>query len=368
MTDNERLFIAQSDEFIRRLLPELGVDELASAPKCTNQWARPVVPIVIQDYHAISEVELQAIVLAYNSSDGVAAIVTLNPHTPSVYDHPLFEIVAQCKAVLPLNTPLPHPLEKHPETIRHFGKADGTVKVYDLAKPQGTGYREQGETADAFDVHHDGLAAGGAVEAFVLYCDRGPLWGGFTYFQNVCLLSLELAREDPEAFKSLFLPDALTILRPRGKGAIRVVTPVLYLNEAGRPQSSYRRASGEYRVTWRDDPALRRAKAFLERFTLEFSPGSTFVQLNAPGQCCIVRNEVVAHGRTRFIDRAPVGQGRCLSRKWFMRRPQDGIYKHVPGMLISPTYAGLFPTLFGDEVLSGEWLYDEASGANVKQA
>jgi hypothetical protein len=181
-------------------------------------------------------------------------------------------------------------------------------------------------------------------------------------------LSLDLARQDPEAFKLLFLPDAITIVRPRGKGAIKVTSPILYLNEAGRPQSSYRKASGEYSIEYRSDPpALQRALEFLDHYTRQFPLGGSFVHFSRAGQCCIIRNEVVGHARTRFIDGSAISHKRRLSRKWFMRRAKDAQYKHVPGILVLDSYAKLFPKQFGPDALVGEWLYNPELDRNIQK-
>ena len=95
-------------------------------------------------------------------------------------------------------------------------------------------------------------------------------------FQNIVSLSLVLARKDQDAFSSLFLPDAIKALRPRGKGAIEVTTPVLFLNELNVPQVFLRIETGEYKIGWRGDcPPLVRAAEFLKKHARPFSPGST---------------------------------------------------------------------------------------------
>lgn len=48
-----------------------------------------------------------------------------------------------------------------------------------------------------------------------------------------------------------------------------------------------------------------------------------------------------------------------------MRRPEDALYKHVPGISVLSEYARRFPEEFGSEVLSGEWLYDPNQDRNV---
>jgi hypothetical protein len=169
-----------------------------------------------------------------------------------------------------------------------------------------------------------------------------------------------------EAFNSLFLPDALTQLRPRGKGALKVISPVLFLNESGGVQAAFRTSTGEYQVSWRDLPALNRAMKFLNHRAEPFSLGSFFIHLAGQGHGCFIRNQVTAHGRTPFLDGPLPSQQRVLSRKWFMVSERDSVYKHVPGMFILPRFRDLIPELFRPELLEGEWLYDSAEDTNVR--
>jgi hypothetical protein len=364
-TDSENTFASQSELFISLMVKQLGLEFLDQIPDYSALTTRSLEPIVLSDYTRITNEECALIRKAYYSAGGVAYLLALNAHHRSDARHPLFVIAERLNGSLPLSNPLDHPLEKHPEVLRHWGSYDGTVKVYDLHKPQDGSYREQGETSSAFEMHHDGLGSGGTVETVLLFCECGPVWGGFTYFQNICSLALNLAQQDRAAFKSLFLPNAVTVIRPRGKGALKVTSPVLYVNEAGRPQSAFRRSSGEYIVNWRADcEELARARHFLESHTGEFDAGSSFVRLSEPGECCLIRNEAVGHGRTRFIDGLAGHKQRCLSRKWFMRRPEDSIYKHVPGIAVDADYAVLFPSQFGPQALNGEWLYNPAMDQN----
>ena len=261
-------------------------------------------------------------------------------------------------------------MEGHPEAASRFGTSDGTLKIYDLETKDGQpSYREQAETSEQFDSHNDGLGYGGAVEAFILYTDTAPLCGGFTYFQNVVSLSLVLARKDPDAFASLFLPDAITAVRPRGKGAIKVSTPVLFMNEFDVPQIFMRVETGEYKIIWRDDcDPLRRAARFLNDHARPFSPGSTFVNFSRRGIGCITRNGWVVHGRTPFLNGKTPSEIRVLARKWFMTRPEYTSYKHVPGMHILKRFADIYPESFGPNVLEGHWNYDSALGKNVRKS
>ena len=162
-------------------------------------------------------------------------------------------------------------------------------------------------------------------------------------------LGAALASQDMEAFRHLFLPDAFTALRPRGKGAIKVVTPVFYINEDGLPQVFFRKDSGEYRMSWRPEcPALDRAIAFLHHYTQPFSYGSFFVPFTRKGCACISRNRDIAHGHTAFLDGSCLDQRRLLSRKWFMTAERHFVYKHVPGIAVRSDIAALAPNQFGE--------------------
>lgn len=368
MKDNELTlrFISQNEQFIRACLLQMkSKKDLESLPSVLDRSPTPLSPVLIQDFHVLTDTERADISGHFQSEFGVARFVVLNSEEPSAYGHPLIEIAQQLTNELHLAYPLAHPLEEHPDSTARFGR-DGTLKVYEVVKDSSAGYREQGETSELFSMHHDGLGSGGTVFTVGLYMDQPPLSGGYTYFQNICRLSLELARKDRDAFNDLFLPDAFTVIRPRGKGAIRVTSTVLYLNEDSRPQSAFRTPSGEYQILWRSDrPALQRAADFLNKHAEPFARGSTFVHLMAKGHGCFIRNEVIGHGRTRFLN-ARRRIERVLARKWFMRHPRDSVYKHVPGLFLAEEFASLYPEYFGPGVLEGEWLYDQQKDVNVR--
>lgn len=200
-------------------------------------------------------------------------------------------------------------------------------------------------------------------------CRFSPLAGGYTYFQNIVRLSLALAKSDPEAFEALFLPDAISALRPRGKGAIKVEAPVLFLNEFGAPQCFLRVSSGEYLITWRDNyEPLVRASAFINYLARPFAPASSFLNLNRPGSGCFARNGWLVHGRTSFINGDQSNDCRVLARKWFMTSERHANYKHVPGMHILAEFAEIYPERFGPEMVVGDWNYDPKSGINIRHA
>lgn len=370
LDDRERKFISQSEEFVAAALAEPGVARNPSGlPRIAERLAFPLQPIVIEDFRAINADQRRQMAHAYYGENGVAYCIVLNPSDQPTKGHPLLDMAATLAGDLPLQFPLTHPMEGHREAISRFGREDGTLKIYDLdTKDARFGYREQAETSEMFSAHNDGLGYAGAVEAVAFFMDSAPLWGGYTYFQNLIRLAIDLMRTDDDAFRALFLPNAITAIRPRGKGAIKVTSPVLFMNNHRRPQCFYRVSTGEYQIIWREDSAaLERARRFLDEHTHPFAQGSSFVLLTAAGHCCFIRNEAVVHGRTPFLDSAALGQRRVLARKWFMRDPKDAVYKHVPGMEICHEYAELYPELFGVERLLGEWNYDSVSDQNIRK-
>lgn len=355
-------FAAASEVFLQAVQQEYG-DDVAALRESLESPCEPLVPAFIGDAHAPTQAEKEALAAAFWGPSGVASFIA-PPSSGS--RHALLALCEALSDVIPTAHPVSHPMEHHPEAVSRFGDPDGTLKIYDLPiDPAADKYREQAETNEAFDAHNDGLGYAGVIAASVLWTDRPPLWGGYTHFSNVIRASALLAEADPQAFRSLFLPDAITCLRPRGKGAIRVTSPVLYLGPGGRPRVFLRVASGEYRINWRTgSEALDRARAFCEALVRPFAPGSTFAHLMAPGEGVIIRNQHVVHGRTPFIDRP--GEGRVLARKWFVERPEDAPYRHVPGMVLDERFAALLPERFGPEVTVGDWHYDLAADANVR--
>ena len=361
----DKRFMDFADEFLQLVMEERTSAFREELQSVTTRPPFAIQPILITDYRALTIEEKNSIIRDYRSL-GVAHFIVCNPHEDTSTNHPLFDICEQLSDDLKLHYPLPHPLENHPEAVKRFGTGDFTVKIYDLPKPVGgPTYREVAESSDAFEVHLDGLGSGGTVQSVILYMDGAPLFGGFTFFYDMFALGAALAGQDMEAFRHLFLPNAFTALRPRGKGAIKVVTPVFYINETGLPQVFFRKNSGEYRMSWRPEcPPLDRACAFLNHYTQPFSYGSFFVPFTRKGCACISRNRDIAHGRTAFLDGPRSDQRRVLSRKWFMTAERHSVYKHVPGIAVRRDIAALAPNQFGEAQLIGEWLYDPTDDQN----
>jgi hypothetical protein len=361
----EERFTEQCDEYVRLASAIYPGTDRDTVEGVFATEAQPLVPTVLSS-PSVTDKQRDALAAQFERQ-GVAYFL-LTEGGPHDDRHPLLSLAAQLSPALPVTYAIDHPMEQHPEAIARFGTPDGTLKIYDLPVPRGGDkYREQAETNERFDSHNDGLGYGGKIATIGMYLDSAPLWGGFTYFQNLVRLSLVLAHADVKAFRALFIPDAITALRPRGKGAIRVTSPVLYINDVGQPQCFFRVSTGEYRITWRkgsDD--LDRARRFLARCTTPFGPRSTFVHLMRPGEGVFVRNEHVVHGRTPFGDGRQAQ--RVLARKWFVHAQADAKYKHVPGMNVCTRYAALCPDLFGFEQQHGEWRYDASSRSNLRMS
>ncbi|WP_171208876.1 MULTISPECIES: TauD/TfdA family dioxygenase [unclassified Ruegeria] len=362
------LFTAQADEFIAKGLEQLNFETLSDVVEAGLPNAHEVEPVVVQDFRNLKANEVSQMEEQYFGPHANVHFVVMNPTDAPSSGHPLLEICTQLQDHLPLSYPVEHPMEKHPEALSRFGNPDGTLKIYDLDTKDGSnGYREQAETSEEFLAHNDGLGYAGAVEAVALYADSAPVTGGYTFFSNFVHKALYLAGTDEKAFRSLFLPDAMTALRPRGKGAIRVKTPICFINEQDQPQVFFRVQTGEYQISWRKDvPALQRGISFLNEMAKPFAAGSTFVHLMRKGQGSIARNGFVVHGRTAFLNGAAPDEKRILARKWFMTAKRHTQYKHVPGMHIKKTYASIYPELFGEARLYGDWNYRLNEDRNVK--
>lgn len=368
MLDNRDLeFIKTSDEFVELIHKEKEESTFSEMKNVVNRNSFPIKPVLVDHYQSMSELEMQDIKESYDNLS-IANIIILDAPDEKNEKHTLFIVCEQLESLLHLKHPLVHPLEGHSEAVKRFGNPDSTVKIYNLPKLiDGVSYREIAETNEAFEVHLDGLGSAGTVETIILFMDSAPLFGGFTFFYDMLSVGMALAESDKEAFQSLFLPNAFCAIRPRGKGAIKVVTPVFYIDEDNKPRVFFRKNSGEYQMTWREDyPPLLRAKIFLEKYTEPFAQGSYFVPFSRRGTVCISRNRDIAHGRLAFIDGEDSKDQRCLSRKWFMTHSQHAIYKHVPGIALRKDLRDLAPDQFSNQFMEGEWVYDRVTGNNKR--
>lgn len=354
-----------ADLFLETLKKERGARFLATTFEDMSHTV-PIEPIVVNDHaENMTQAEKDAIVQAYHR-DGCVYVISLN-HAKNPLQHPIFSMVDNVKEDLKLYYPYTHPAEGHPEAVRRFGKNDKTFKIYDLPDNYTKkSFREIAETHEDFDVHLDGLGTGGTVQTLILYADSTPVFGGYALVFDVLAIAIAIYNKDPEAFQSLFQPNAITAIRPRGKGAIKVNSPVLYIDSNNELHAFYRKSSGEYKMQWREqDQALMRAKEYLSRYTETFCPASKFASYTK-NSFLIVRNRDIAHARTRFIDGKEAEDKRLLSGKWYMMSENYQKLRHIPGTAAAAVYQKEIGNQFADDYLDGFWLYEQESDANVK--
>lgn len=278
--------------------------------------------------------------------------------------HPLLDLAAQLRKTLPVQWPVAHPREQDAPAVSAGGVVDGTVKVYDARRPDENGTYGTHDTP-----HQDGLGCCQTIDVVALYADAAPLTGGYTYFQNLLLLSWLLAKKDREAFDALFLPQALTVRR-LGATALQVTGPVFSLDGAGNPQVFFRPLEPDdtrYQVHFRTDiAAVERGINFLSQHcAATFSSGATFLAFSAPGQGCFFQNWILLHGRTRYVNGPEVSQQRVVSRKWFATTAEQMLYRQAPGLVLQDAYAQMYPELFGTAMTQGMWRYDHGTAQNV---
>lgn len=338
-----------------------SIDGFFARPAC------PLEPVRVGNLAAPTLEERARVEAAYSNGYGVVHVLPERFEYCQGDDrrhHPLLDFAAQLAVNVSIGHPVDHPMEGYPKA--RSGPQDGTLKLYNRPTSPGVNkYREQAQTNEMFDAHNDGLGYAGLIKTSIITLDRPPLWGGYTFFQNLVRLSIAIAADDPDAFQALFLPDAITALRPGGKRAIQVSSPVFFLGRDGEPQVFFRISSGDYRITWRKHPALERAQRILHRACAPFSADSRFVHFMQPGETVVIDNRHIVHGRTPFID-GPSYTGRVISRKWFVSSREDAVYRHVPGIEVDPRYAHIFPEMFTGNAVRGEWQFQVSKGRNVR--
>jgi hypothetical protein len=358
-------FLAQADGFVEyfsRRFPSPS----AAPTDARSAYTTPLRPIVLEDATALSEAEQIAIRDEYYSERGIAFFVAKRIPDPNASPHPLVALTAQLAGTLELEYPIAHPKEQG-TSEKGMSSASGGVKVYD----HGTGQTFSTSTNADFALHQDGLGSTGAVRTVALYMESPPIAGGYNCFQNLARVALQLFMRDRQAFRKLFLPDAITITRPSGNRSIRVTGPVLYLDDEGRGRVNFvgvspDHPSDDYKVNWSSDSDARRGLEFMLRHGTFFAPGSTFCHMDRPGSGVIFDNTDLIHGRTRFIDAPELGVRRMVLRKWFASTASTATYRHAPGLRLPPDLSKLRPDLFGSELLEGEWRYSSSEGGNVR--
>lgn len=350
-----------ADLFLEKVAQERGQSFLSTTFDDMPNTS-PIEPVVIDDHSTgMTKAEKEAVIHSYNQQ-GAAHVISLNK--PETRDqHPIFDLDTNLKEPLGLHHRYTHPAEGHPEAVKRFGADDGTFKIYDLqdnyTKPT---FREEAETHEPFTVHLDGLGTGGTVQTVILYADSTPVFGGYAFVYDIFAIAIAIHNEDPEAFQHLFLPDAITAIRPRGKGAIKILSPVLYINNFNQPHAFYRKDAGEYKTKWLDNEPLLRAKHFLDIYTEPFCPLSKFATY-VENSFLLIRNRDIAHGRTAFIDGKDARDKRVLSGKWYMSSEAYKKRRLIPGTFAADNYKEIGPQ-FSAPYLDGTWLYDQETDIN----
>lgn len=183
------------------------------------------------------------------------------------------------------------------------------------------------QSRDGQNLHCDGtLQSLGQILTTVMLCVRPAASGGATILFDAATAFGELCASDPEAAKQLTHPGAL----------MRTSTLAAGHATAG-PAFAWResRVITRYSVTATDtyhprqpneEPALRRALRFLTGAARPGSPHRCEFTLRA-GQCLVLANGRVCHGRTAYRDEP--GSARLLLRSLFTRRPTSSVENSV---------------------------------------
>jgi Taurine catabolism dioxygenase TauD, TfdA family len=364
--DNEgnEPFLRQAEEFKRYFTRKYSLNHPLGPVDLPTMDVRPLEPVIVDDVMELSRAERQAIHDQYYSQYGIATFVA--KRTPGRDDQPLLALTEQLKDDIDLYYPITHPKETN--GIRGgMLRPTGGVRIYDDRSGQVFATSNNND----FVLHQDGLGSAGSVRTVILYMECPPLVGGYSYFQNLVHVALNLASTDEEAYRKLFLPDAITITRPTGSRALQVTGPVLYIDDEGHARVNFVGVSpahpvGDYEVRWSSDADARRGLEYLLLHSRPFAPRSVFCHLSRAASGIIFDNTCLVHGRTAFVDATEVGGQRVVWRKWFASNQRNSGYRHAPGLRLAPELSSLRPDLFGDELLDGEWRYSESGGTNVR--
>ena len=217
------------------------------------------------------------------------------------------------------------------------------------------------ETYKEFHTHSDGLGSGGTVQTVVLYCDSPAERGGQFYYYDLIELFKLLYEYSPKTFSALMMDRAITVTRKRGKGAIRVSSPIIYFADDELPGFFYRKSSGEYLVEYANYKLVQDGIQFIEQYAKPGTTCSLEVPFNQPFTGAILNNRFSAHHRNSFVDGA---SSRLLSRKWYMRSATHQPYKHIPLVLLSERYYKMYPRYADKKYHNGEWLYNSATDSH----
>jgi alpha-ketoglutarate-dependent taurine dioxygenase len=360
-------FLAQAEPFLDYFTRKYAAAPPDRSFRSSPLSARPLEPVIINDLMALTNEERQALRDQYYSEQAVATFVTRHLPNRDAGGTSLLALAEQLKDSLELSYPIAHPKEMEMESDSSIALRLPGVKIYD----HGRGHTFATSNNKDFVLHQDGLGSAGSVRTVILYMESPPLAGGYNCFQNLARAALNLAAVDKEAYRALFLPDAITIIRPTGNRALKVTGPVFYLDEEGRGKVNFvgvspARPVGDYEVHWSSDPDARRGLEYMLRCCVHFGPGSTFCQMSRASSGVIFDNTCLTHGRTAFWDSTQIGAQRIVWRKWFASNQEASVYRHAPGIRMTPELSSLRPDLFDTQLLHGEWRYLSSEDRNVR--
>lgn len=157
------------------------------------------------------------------------------------------------------------------------------------------------------------------IRAMALHCLQAAPRGGENRLLDPEILYIHLREAEPALLRALFQPDALTIpanaeapgvKRPAETGPVFSVDPCsgdLHMRYTARVRS----------IVWKDDPAVRRAVAWIRDYLDRDSPFIHRVRL-APGEMIVCNN--VLHDRSAFQDGPAAQEKRLVIRGRYHRR------------------------------------------------
>ncbi len=343
------LFCAQSDEFLSITLDESNF-------RWENDFLNTqIMPLKI-DFECISDTLIKTITQHY-LKHGFVLYEIVNNNINNI--HPIFKLSRVLSDGCGFNNFIKYPFQNDAEVVENFNHCDGTVKVYNSESVKSSVGMSTGYLAP----HQDGMGNAGKIETIFTHCEQSALKGGASNIHNFIHITLDLALQDMEAFKSLFLPDALTYYRTGEQKPLKVVSPILYLNEINQPSVNFKISNSVHKVKYRNVQPLKRAIEFIDSkiYGQGIYKKSFFMKKNMG---TIINNRYMLHSREIFIDSAIPKNKRLLSTAWFTRDLLHKEYMLAPGISIKNEYASLFPEYFGDDKLVGNWRYNSLSKKN----
>jgi hypothetical protein len=284
------------DQFCDSLAAALGVATLREVPAVSDEPAVDFSRVVIGNPYALTEAEKRAIADGFASR--LAAVGLRCDGVPGAGSraHPLVALGEQLNGVLPCG---------HQMRYAIMAK-DGTGKIVSTRRPVSLARSNQ-----ALPAHQDGMGSGARAKVVGLWADSVAAVNPRTFTQNLLRVAVDLRNSDEAAFRALFYPDAVTIVRKTD--GVTVVSPALLLDHKKAPRVFFRAPSVEYDVTSASRPAARRGIDYLARYSQVDAPGSAYIELSPPGSGLLFDNRANVHGRSGYQNGSGDGESRILA-------------------------------------------------------